>query len=166
MRSEQEIFDELAALCASPGYAHAIAYFCYRDHFVGFGDQLKPEDYSKLFSIERLIRTEISTLIGLMIRAPRDLALPDPTKLEAYIVQTEALLKELHQVMLGSTRAELQAGLADPAKSTDPFANAAAMREPIFYNIVTWRLKNTLAMLSGCGERRASRRRKARRSLR
>ncbi len=134
MRSEQEIFDELAALCASPGYAHAIAYFCYRDHFVGFGDQLKPEDYSKLFSIERLIRTEISTLIGLMIRAPRDLALPDPTKLEAYIVQTEALLKELHQVMLGSTRAELQAGLADPAKSTDPFANAAAMREPIFYS--------------------------------
>src|SRR5258708_14292188 len=134
MRSEQEIFDELAALCASPGYAHAIAYFCYRDHFVGFGDQLKPEDYSKLFSIERLIRTEISTLIGFMIRAPRDLALPDPTKLEAYIVQLEAILKELHQVMLVSTRVELQAGLADPAKSTDPFANAAAMREPIFYS--------------------------------
>jgi hypothetical protein len=135
MRPEQEIFDELAVLCASPGYAHAIAYFCYRDHFVGFGDELKPEDYSKLFSIERLIRTEISTLIGLMNRAPRDLALPDPTKLEAYLVQTEALLTELHQAMVEPTTAELRAALTDPvaAKNADPFANAAAMREPIFY---------------------------------
>jgi hypothetical protein len=135
MRSEQEIFDELAALCASPGYAHAIAYFCYRDHFVGFGDKLKPEDYSKLFSIERLIRTETSTLIGLMVRAPRDLALPEPKKLETYIVQTEALLEELHQVMLEPAREESQAALADPAsvKNADPFANAVALREPIFY---------------------------------
>lgn len=28
MRSEQEIFDELAKVCASPGYVHAIALFC------------------------------------------------------------------------------------------------------------------------------------------
>ena len=69
MRSEKDIFNDLAALCASPGYVHAIAYFCYRDHVVGFGDELKAEDYSKLFSMDRLIRTEISTLIGLMLRA-------------------------------------------------------------------------------------------------
>jgi hypothetical protein len=93
MRSEQEIFDELAALSVSPGYGHAIAYFCYRDHIVGLGDELKPDDFSKLFSFERLIRTEISTLIGLMIRAPRDLTIPEPKKLEAYVVQTEALLE-------------------------------------------------------------------------
>ena len=135
MRSEQEIFDELAALCVSPGYAHAIAYFCYRDHIVGFGDELKPEDYSKLFSAERLIRTEISTLIGLMLRAPRDFTLPEPKTLEVYIKQTEVLLEELHQALQQPMRAELEAALADPAttKNVDPFANAAAMREPIFY---------------------------------
>jgi hypothetical protein len=135
MRSEQDIFDELAVLCASPGYAHAIAYFCYRDHVVGFGDELKPEDYSKLYSIERLIRTEISTLIGLMLRAPRDLTLPDQKKLEEYIVQTETLLKELHRAMEQPMMGELRAALADPSATMDvePFANAAAMREPIFY---------------------------------
>ena len=34
MRSEQVIFDEMAALCASPGYAHAIAYLCSRDNMI------------------------------------------------------------------------------------------------------------------------------------
>jgi hypothetical protein len=135
MRSEQEIFDELAALCASPGYAHAIAYFCYRDHFVGFADELKPEDYPNLFSTERLIRTEISTLIGLMLRGPRDLNLPEPKALEAYVAQTEVLLNELHQALQQPMRAELEAAFADRATTTrvDPFAKAAAMREPIFY---------------------------------
>ena len=98
-----------SGFCVSPGYAHAIACFCYRDHIVGFGDELKPSDCSRLFSIDRLIRTEISTLIGLMIRAPRDLALPQPNKLKAYIFRTEALLKELHEAMEEPVTAELWA---------------------------------------------------------
>ena len=135
MRSEQEIFDELAGLCATPGYAHAIAYFCYRDQFIGISDELKPEDYSKLFSAERLIRTEISTLIGLMLRAPRDLTLPEPKTFEAYIVRTEALLEELHHALRQPMLAELQTEPTDPAttENVDLFANAAVMREPIFY---------------------------------
>jgi hypothetical protein len=64
-RPEQDIFDDLALLCVSGGYIHAIASFCFRDHVVGFGDELRGEDYAKLFSFDRLIRTEISTLIGL-----------------------------------------------------------------------------------------------------
>jgi hypothetical protein len=35
-RTEQQLFDELAALCSSPGYAHAIAYFCMRDSVVSY----------------------------------------------------------------------------------------------------------------------------------
>ena len=64
LRPEQAIFDDLAALCVSPGYIHAIAHFCFRDHVIGFGDVLRGEDYAKLFSFDRSIRTEISTLIG------------------------------------------------------------------------------------------------------
>lgn len=30
-RSENVVYAELAELCVSPGYAHAIAYFCWRD---------------------------------------------------------------------------------------------------------------------------------------
>ena len=58
-RPEQDIFNDLASLCVSPGYIHAIASFCFRDHVVGFSDELRAEDYAKLFSFERLIRTEI-----------------------------------------------------------------------------------------------------------
>ena len=161
MRSEQEIFDELAGLCATPGYAHAIAYFCYRDQFIGISDELKPEDYSKLFSAERLIRTEISTLIGLMLRAPRDLTLPEPKTFEAYIVRTEALLEELHHALRQPMLAKLQTEPTDPAttENVDLFANAAVMREPIFYggelatdlSTPTSRFNDMLAMPTGYG---------------
>ncbi|MBM3563900.1 MAG: hypothetical protein FJX48_12335 [Alphaproteobacteria bacterium] len=126
MRSEQKIFDDLATLCASPGYAHAIAYFSFRDHVVGYGDTLKGADYAKLFSFERLIRTEISTLIGLMVRAPRDLTIPDTKTLESYIKRTETLLRELHDALDEPAKAELKEAFAEPGKAQqfNPFAKA------------------------------------------
>lgn len=132
-RSEHDIFSDLASLCVSPGYIHAVAYFCFRDHVVGFGDELRSEQYAKLFSFDRLIRTEISTLIGLMLRAPRDLTLPDQNVLAQYLERTEALLRELHEALNEPGRASLIAALANPAKSANPFTSAAVLREPIFY---------------------------------
>ncbi|MBG0811144.1 SEC-C domain-containing protein [Methylosinus sp. H3A] len=135
VRSEQDIFNDLATLCVSAGYAHAIAYFCFRDHVVGYSDALEGADYAKLFSFERLIRTEISTLIGLMVRAPRDLTTPDIKTLESYIARTETLLRELHDALNEPVKTELQKAFADPDRNNEfnPFANAAALREPIFY---------------------------------
>ena len=69
-REEHEIFSELAALCTAPGFAHAIAFFCYRDNLVRFGKELTPDDLTHLSSGSQLIRTEISTLIGLLTRHP------------------------------------------------------------------------------------------------
>jgi hypothetical protein len=132
-RPEQAIFDDLAALCVSPGYIHAIAYFCYRDHVVGISGELRADNYAKLFSFERLIRTEISTLIGLMLRAPRDLACPDQKTLEQYLKSTETLFKELHEALIEPSKAAMIAAMADPSKSANPFTGAAALREPIFY---------------------------------
>jgi hypothetical protein len=132
-RAEQDIFDDLASLCVSPGYVHAIAFFCFRDQVVGYGDVLRGKDYAKLFSFDRLIRTEISTLIGLMLRAPRDLLRPDEKTLQQYLERTEALLKELHQQLNEPGRAALTAAIADPMKSSNPFTDAETLREPIFY---------------------------------
>ena len=131
MRTEQEIFDDLAVLCASPGYAHAIAFFCYRDNIVAYKEELKGEDFAKLFSMDRLIRTEISTLIGLMTRAEIDYTLPTPPQLRSLIERTEALLKELHEAMMQPMKIALEAAIADG--KTNPFSTAEAMREPIFY---------------------------------
>jgi len=116
-RSEQEIFDELATVCVSPGFAHVIAYFYFRDHVIPFGDELKPEDYAKARpALERLIRTEISTLVGLMLRAPLDFTLPSPKRTQELIDSTEALLNELHEALQSPMRDAFGAAFAEGSR--------------------------------------------------
>ena len=132
MRPEHVIFDELAELCISPGYVHAVAYLCFRDNMIRYSGEMKAEDMQQLFSKSRLIRTETSTLIGLMLKRDIDYTLPTPKTLDGYIKATEALLEEIHRTMSDA----FWAGI-DLAKITDkdfnPFTSGAALREPIFY---------------------------------
>lgn len=131
MRAEQTIFEELGRLCASPGYVHAIAYLCFRDNMILYSDEMKSEDMQGLFSRNRLIRTETSTLIGLMLKHDIDYRLPTTPDLEKYLQSTEMLLEEIHESMSEPYWKSL-----DPAKISDrefnPFTGAA-LREPIFY---------------------------------
>ncbi len=131
-RDEQVIFDELVSLCASPGFAHAIASFCFRDNLVRFKDELKPDDLLHLRSGAGLIRTEISTLIGLLARKPIDLKLPPPDVSEDYLNRAEALLHELHKSLSSVWFKDFD---LEKAKSGefDPFSSGPALREPIFY---------------------------------
>ena len=132
MRQEQEIFDELAALCASPGYAHAIAMFCFRDNFVGFDEQLTAKDMAHFHSGSGLIRSEISTLIGLLVRQPVDYGMPTSEVMETYLGHTERLLQELHESLSRVWFKHLR-----PNELTldghDPFSQGEVLREPIFY---------------------------------
>jgi len=98
-RTEPAIFDELAQLCTAPGYAHAIAHIRLRDGLVGYWGEMTPEDMAGWFSRERLIRTETTTLIGLMVKAPIDFRRPDRDTLEKYVVRSDALLAEMHQAI-------------------------------------------------------------------
>lgn len=139
-RSEKEIFDELSLVCTKPGFIHAIGMLCFRDNVVGYAGTLKPEDYAKLFSPERLIRTETSTLIGLMARAPIDRTLPSLDELKELQSWAEGLLGELHNAMMEpfrqSLREAFEASDVDPSSQEDrggSFETAEAMREPIFY---------------------------------
>lgn len=131
-RSEQEIIAELARLCASPGYAHVIASFCFRDNIVKYsGEGLKADDYLNLHSPNRLNRPEISTLIGLMLKAELDLAQPSPAQFKHYFERTEELLRELQHAM---NKPMLDALSAEAlSKGFDPFSQGAYYREPIFY---------------------------------
>ena len=99
VRSEQEIFEALATLCTSTGYIHAVAAICFRDNIAGFSDELKAEDRALLYSKAHLIRTEVTTLIGLMMRAPITLSLPTQEVLSGYIERSDTLLEELHHTM-------------------------------------------------------------------
>ena len=132
-RPEAEIFGDLAVLCGSPGYAEAIAAICARDNIVHVGDGMSGETLAPMFSQDRLIRTEIATLVGLLAHHPIDDASPAPEIVSGYIVQTEALLLELHSALSRPWRAGLKKVLAG-ASTDHPFDSGDALREPVFYS--------------------------------
>lgn len=98
-RSESEVFVDLGVLTAKPGYVHAIAFICHRDNMVAFRDEYTASDLSELYGPNRLLRTEINTLLGLMVRQPLDLTLPEPAQIHAYVEKTDELMAELHGSM-------------------------------------------------------------------
>jgi hypothetical protein len=132
MREEALIFRELSTLCTSRGYVHALAYLCFRDNIIPYAEEMRAEDMRHLFSPDRLIRTETSTLIGLMVQHEIDWTSPDPKTTQQYIDQTEELLKELHESMFAPTVQELQ-DLFASGERTNPFEKGENLREPIFY---------------------------------
>ncbi|MFJ4288773.1 SEC-C metal-binding domain-containing protein [Cupriavidus sp. NPDC089707] len=94
---------------------------------------MKEADLRKMYSPSRLIRTEINTLLGLMIKAEIDWTLPAPTTLQTYVDESERLLSELHDCLTG----EFFSGLTPEALQSgtfDPFDRGAVLREPIFYS--------------------------------
>lgn len=131
-REESQIFEDLANLAASPGYVHAIAHISNRDNAIYFQGTLKPSDMERLFTRERLIRTELTTLIGLMAKRHLDLSTQKSKVIEEYVMRTDILMKELHEAiaypMFAALLEAVQAGTALPDLWGGP-----GMREPIFY---------------------------------
>lgn len=131
-RTEEEIFGELAELCASPGFVHVIAYLCIRDNMIRYKDEIKPEDMSNLYSNEHLVRTEMNVLLGLLIKRDIDYSVPDASIFQGWSERAEALLAELHTAMTGDMFAHMMPG-AEPAKGGNPFTSGSVLREAIFY---------------------------------
>ncbi|WP_445143613.1 SEC-C metal-binding domain-containing protein [Dyella sp. Tek66A03] len=132
MRTEAMIFSELSGLCRQPGYIHAVAFLCFRDNVIAFRDEVKPKDMLRLFSSERLVRTEISTLIGLLVKGNIDLVLATPEVTQSYIDRSDALLKELHDAMSSAMTHALTED-RNAAPSDHSFDQGTLFREPIFY---------------------------------
>ncbi len=131
-RSEAEVFEDLAALTAQPGYVHAMAGICYRDNLVSFHGEHKASDLEHLFDRKRLNRNEIATLLGLMMRQPLDLTEADEVTLKSYASRTDELMGELHDTMTGLVIGELVPQANQGAGMSD-FWQGAMMKEPIFY---------------------------------
>lgn len=131
-REESQILEDLAALAASPGYIHAIAYICHRDNIILVKGNLQPSDMNRLFSRERLIRTEITTLIGLMVKAPLDLSQQPMNMIEGYVERTDALMQELHDAMSFPMFAAMFEAIKAGTEPLSPW-HGPGMREPIFY---------------------------------
>lgn len=137
-RTEQEVFDDLEKLCASRGYIHVLAQLSFRDNLVLHPGELTSEALAASYASQRTIRTEFSTLLGLMLKHPIDFALPAPDEVQRLIDRTGELLEELHacfnQPMMAALRralVEVQAGLS--IEEASPFLRGDVLREPIFY---------------------------------
>ena len=140
MRFESEIFDDLAALCRSKGYIHAVAAICAHENIFVFEGRARTEDMVTMFSNSSLIRTEIMTLIGLMMKSRIDFIAPPPETVTYYVQHSYELLKELHNIMKEVIYQEIfprgenveDRENAIPPES-NPFAMGKLLREPIYY---------------------------------
>lgn len=126
-RPEADVFAELGMLCTSPGYAHALAYICHQDNFITYEKQMKVADMQKLFTHSRLIRTEITTLIGLMVQKEINWQHPAPATMQEYVDRTYRLMDELHAA-IGAPLFESINAIGMPSSPQGP-----CLREPIFY---------------------------------
>lgn len=131
-REESQIFEDLAKLASSPGYVHAVARICHRDNIIHIKGKLKPSDMDRMFSRERLIRTELTTLIGLMAKKPLDLSQQPVDVVDDYVKRTDVLMRELHNAMSYPMFAAMFEAVKVGTKRPDPW-RGAGMREPIFY---------------------------------
>jgi hypothetical protein len=133
IRTESEIFSDLSELCLSPGYLHAIAYFCFRDNTIRYDpDKVTPENILEQYGMEHLLRTEISTLIGLTSKGDLNADMQSPETIQGYIDKTEQLLKEIHQSMLSGMGDVFDLRQASN-QNFNPFSNGTFLRESIFY---------------------------------
>jgi hypothetical protein len=132
-RSEADVFNDLKLLCVSPGYIHVLAYLCYRDNLVGYSETLKGEDFRESFGTDRLIRTELSTLLGLLVKEEIDYSLPKPDLFQQHVDRTQELLNELHRCLASPMTQGIQ-GLTPDTIVPDFLSLGAVLREPIFYS--------------------------------
>lgn len=126
IRKELDIFLELTEVCTSPGYVHAIAYLCFRDSTLQYADTMTSDDLLQQFHKDRLVRTEISTLIGLACKKSLDMNLPSSKVLDQYVKKTDFLLQEIHQSMMQPTADIFN-------QDINPFKIGSVLRESIFY---------------------------------
>ncbi|EKN4004804.1 SEC-C domain-containing protein [Yersinia enterocolitica] len=131
-REEVHIFNDIATLAGSPGYVHAIAFISHRDNIIQIKDKLKSSDMDRLFSGERLIRTELMTLIGLMVKNPLDLTPQAIDVIDSYVERTDTLMQELHDSMSYPMFASMFEAMKSGVTPANPW-DGLGMREPIFY---------------------------------
>lgn len=131
-REESEVLEDLVTLTALPGYAHAIANICHRDNTIFMKGNLQSSDLDGLFNSKRLIRTELTTLIGLMAKRPLDLSLQPFDVLDGYVERTDILMQELHDSMSYPMLSSMLEAFLAGTETPDPW-HGTGMREPIFY---------------------------------
>jgi len=126
VQTEEKYFLELIELCRSPGFAHAIAMFCFRDNWIGFKDQMTGKLIADKKTPQRLVRTEIASMIGGLLGGSGSIDLPDQRVTAKYLERAERILEEIHQCMIKDAFPDWEADIS-------PISTGEAIREAVFY---------------------------------
>jgi len=130
---EQNIFNDLAALCTYHGYAHVVAYFCLKSNLVKYIKTINADSFLSMYAKDRLLRIEITTLIGLMVKGNLNDAALESEDLQHMTEKTEELLSNLHDSLAYPIIEKIKNSIDGLPTSTSLFSSGEAMREPIFY---------------------------------
>jgi hypothetical protein len=133
MKNKAEVFADLGVLCRSEGYVHALVNLSFRDNIVRYSGKMSPKDMLPMFSADRLIRTEISMLIGLMIQGDMNWTMPSPGIVQEQMDRTDSLLKELHETFLLPMTAGLAEHAKAPVRDLQLLGRGEFLREAVFY---------------------------------
>ncbi len=132
LRPEAEILKELEHVCESPGYIHVYAALVVQNTFVRFAEQIKGEDFHESFGKDHLIRTELATLLGLMMKHEIDFTALTQQQMSQLGTRSLRLLEELHVSLSAPMRVPHDAASVKNFANLD-FTRGAMLREPIFY---------------------------------
>ena len=129
MRTEQEIFTDLEALCKSDGYIHVIAYLCWEQNFLlCHNNKVVAEDLLEQNNIsDRYVKNEISALLGLMCKFNINYLPPNTTDIKNLVEKTKKLLTEMHGTIKPDLRSNFMLMKENPLKC------AKILRESFFY---------------------------------
>ncbi|OEE85937.1 SecA-like protein [Enterovibrio norvegicus FF-162] len=99
---EQQKFEKLESICSRDGFIHVFSYLCRRDCTFGYQEGLQGGDLNHFYSKERLIRTELSLLHGLIKKAGFNSKELTDLEIKEWAIETENLLIEMHEVFSSS----------------------------------------------------------------
>lgn len=130
-RSETEVFKDLCELTSRPGFIHALAFLSYKHNIITFevDKGLTSDDLSKMYLPNRLIRTEMTTLLGMMAKEEINFSIISNEVAKEYAKNAEDLLEELH----GTFMADFAVSFDSAVEKKRPWFNGKMMQEAIFY---------------------------------
>ena len=132
-RPEAEVFSDLQALCTSPGYVYALAWIHLTNDSVLYSGKLTPADLLPNYSWSRLIRSELSTVFGLMIKMEVSFEFQGNEVTTQYVDQTFTLLEELHRAIDGPGKANFTEALKPGGDLDAVMTHGGLLREAMFY---------------------------------
>jgi hypothetical protein len=133
VRAESEVFKELEAVCAQPGFIDVIAFLCLKDTYIHAVDgKLDTDVMAQQYDRSKLSRTELSTLIGLACKNGLVQKELSRESLEHTATLIYNLFEEIHSSFY--LPIDFEKLLKSKVPPSEALSGGDFMREAIFYS--------------------------------